>query len=619
MTDGDHRPDEPDLMTVPSPSMVVAGRTIGDPRLSPDGTAVVVHVRDGAGPRLVCIELGGGERVAPLPETVIVFDPSVVGSHPFGGGAWNWFPDSGSVVYVAADGLYRTSRNGGPGQLLATPPDGTCFASPTVSNDGCRIAVIVENDDSQSVAVVDLERGGAVEIVVPGEPGVFCMDPAWSADGSLSWHQWEAPAMPWDFASIVTRRVDGSVRILADGAPAQPQWSPNGMRLGHVADAANGWRNVCVDGRAVVGGGAGEPYEHGTPSWGPGQRSWCWSPGGSQVAFVRNEAGFARLGVADVTTGAVTELGKAWHIGLSWSRTPGGHERIAAIRTGGVTPPQLVVYDLATHPVRTTIARGPVGGWESVGLPEPEISHWPAADGTTVHGRFYPAPRPHGGTIVSLHGGPTDQTTVTFNPRFGYWLARGWSVFVPDHRGSTGWGHGYQQAMNERWGELDVSDCADGLRALAHVGRVVPERTVVIGGSAGGFCALHLLLRHPELFSCGVALYPVTDLADLDATTHRFERHYNRSLVGPVERYGERSPITAAATLARPLLLLHGDADPVVSVAQSRRFAAAATTAGATVELVVYEGEVHSWKRSATTVDELLRIDAFLARFCPTD
>lgn len=619
MTDGDHRPDEPDLMTVPSPTMVVAGRTIGDPRLSPDGTAVVVHVRDGAGPRLVCIELGDGERVAPGPETVIVFDPSVVGSHPFGGGAWNWFPDSGSVVYVAADGLYRTSRNGGPGQLLATPPDGTWFASPTVSKDGCRIAVIVENDDSQSVAVVDLERDGAVEIVVPGEPGVFCMDPAWSSDGALSWHQWEAPAMPWDFATIVTRRVDGSVRILADGAPAQPQWSPDGMRLGHVADAANGWRNVCVDGHAVVGRGAGESYEHGTPSWGPGQRSWCWSPGGSQVAFVRNEAGFARLGVADVTTGAVTELAKAWHIGLSWSRSPGGHERIAAIRTGGVTPPQLVVYDLATHPVRTTIARGPVGGWESVGLPEPEVSHWSAADGTTVHGRFYPAPRPHGGTIVSLHGGPTDQTTVTFNPRFGYWLARGWSVFVPDHRGSTGWGHGYQQAMNERWGELDVSDCADGLRALAHVGRVVPERTVVIGGSAGGFCALHLLLRHPELFSCGVALYPVTDLADLDATTHRFERHYNRMLVGPVERYGERSPITAAATLARPLLLLHGDSDPVVSVAQSRRFAAAATTAGATVELVVYEGEVHSWKRSATTVDELLRIDTFLARFCPTD
>ena len=619
MADGDQRPDEPDPSNVPTPSMVVAGRTLADPRLSPDGTAVVVHVRDGAGPWLVCIELGAGERVTPGPETVIVFDPSVVGTHPHGGGSWNWFPDGISVVYVAAAGLFRASRAGGPGQLLATPPLGTWFASPTVSTDGRRIAVIVENDDSQSVAIADLERGGALEIVVPGDPGVFCMDPAWSADGTLSWHQWAAPFMPWDRASIVTRVGDGSVRTHGDGAPAQPQWSPDGLRLGHVADTANGWRNVCVDGVAVVGPGAGEPYEHGTPSWGSGQRSWCWSPDGTRVAFVRNEEGFARLGVADLTTGAVTELGKAWHIGLSWSRTPGGHERIAAIRTGGVTPPQLVVYDLATRPVRTTIARGPVGGWETIDLPEPHVVHWPSADGATVHGRLYNSPRSHGGTIVSLHGGPTDQTTVAFNPRFGYWLARGWSVFVPDHRGSTGWGQGYQQAMNERWGELDVSDCADGLRALGRSGRIAPERTVVIGGSAGGFCALHLLLRHPELFSCGVALYPVSDLAELDATTHRFERYYNRSLVGSVERYGERSPITAAATLSRPLLLLHGDADPVVSVGQSRRFAAEAIAAGATVELVVYEGEVHSWKRSATTVDELLRIDAFLARFCPTE
>lgn len=618
MADGDHRPDEPDLGNGPTPGMVVAGRTLADPRLSPDGTAVVVHVRDGAGPRLVCIELGDGEQVTPGPETVIVFDPSVVGSHPFGGGTWNWFPDSGSVVYVAAAGLFRAGRAGGPGQLLATPPLGTWFASPTASADGRRIAVIVENDDSQSIAVVDLGHDGSLEIVVPGDPGVFCMDPAWSPDGALSWHRWEAPFMPWDRASIVTRKGDGSVSVLGDGSPAQPQWSADGMHLGHVADGTNGWRNVCVDGHAVVGAGAGEPYEHGTPSWGPGQRSWCWSPDGTRVAFVRNEEGFARLGVADVTTGAVSELGKAWHVGLSWSRTSGGRERIAAIRTGGVTPPQLVVYDLAVAPMRTTVLRGSVGGWEAVGLPEPEVFHWPAADGTVLHGRFYSSPRPHGGTIVSLHGGPTDQTTVVFNPRFGYWLARGWSVFVPDHRGSTGWGHAYQQAMNERWGELDVSDCADGLRALGRVGRIVHEQTVVIGGSAGGFCALHLLLRHPELFSCGVALYPVTDLAELDATTHRFERFYNRSLVGSVERYGERSPITVAATLSRPLLLLHGDADPVVSVGQSRRFAAEATAAGATVELVVYEGEVHSWKRSATTVDELLRIDAFLARFCPT-
>lgn len=422
---------------------------------------------------------------------------------------------------------------------------------------------------------------------------------------------------------------------------AQPQLSPDGTRLGILSDGSTGWANVSVDGRPVVAGGTGEAFEHGTPTWGPGQRSWCWSPNGSSVAFVRNEGGFATLCTADLAGGTVRELGRAWHVGLSWSRTVDGHERIAAIRTGGVTPAQLVVYDLnapvatGAKALRTTVARGPIGGWEQVGLPEPEVVEWTAADGTPLHGRLYPAisgavsgaasgaipadpgPAAAPGVIVSCHGGPTDQNTVMFNPRFAYWMSRGWSVFVPDHRGSTGWGRAYQQAMDRRWGEVDVSDVADGVRWLISAGRVDRSRIVAMGGSAGGFCALHLLVRHRDLFAAGVVLYPVTDLAELDATTHRFERSYSATLVGPPSQYRARSPITDAATLARPLLLLHGDCDPVVTVGQSRSYVKEALVGGADVELVVFEGEGHGWKKSETVVAELHRIDAFLHRHCP--
>ena len=178
MAEGDQRPDEPDHPQVPTPAMVVAGRTISDARLSPNATAVVAHVNDGAGPRLVCVELGDEERVTPGPETVIAFDPSVVGSHPFGGGAWNWFPDSRSVVYVAAAGLYRTSRNGGPGQLLATPTHGSWFASPTVSSDGRRIA---EYSAEQLFTVLDVPRN---TISAHAKFGVWmAAQPTLAADG----------------------------------------------------------------------------------------------------------------------------------------------------------------------------------------------------------------------------------------------------------------------------------------------------------------------------------------------------------------------------------------------------------------------------------------------------
>ena len=60
--------------------------------------------------------------------------------------------------------------------------------------------------------------------------------------------------------------------------------------------------------------------------------------------------------------------------------------------------------------------------------------------------------------IVNVHGGPTGQTQVVFTGRFAYWLSRGWAVLVPDHRGSTGWGRAYTQAMRGSWGTVDVDD-----------------------------------------------------------------------------------------------------------------------------------------------------------------
>ena len=662
-----------------TPEMVVAGRTLAEPRLSPDATCVVTHVRDGAGSRLIRIDLGDGPRVRVGIEVQVTFDPPIVGVHPSAGGSWTWLPDSSGIVYVCTAGLAIVARSGGVGRIVAAAPGGARFVSPTVSPDGSVVAVIVETDETQSVALVALsgladpadhaDVGGsqaAVFTVADGDSAVFRMDPDWGAEASggvgksLVWHEWRAPQMPWDNSTIVRVQIDGNgsenapflatwTRFSSDldaevhenrtAVPAmvgQPRFSPDGTRLGFVTDGSTGWANVCIDGRPVVADGAGEAFEHAMASWGPGQRSWCWSPDGASVAFVRNEGGFATLCMAGSGSGggSVRQLGRAWHIGVSWGRTPTGADRIAAIRTGGVTPPQLVVYDLsgptaeagaAGKTPRTVVARGPVGGWEELGLPEPEVVHWLAADGAPLHGRLYPAmapvdagPASPSGVIVSCHGGPTDQNTVTFNPRFAYWMAQGWSVFVPDHRGSTGWGRDFQQAMNGRWGDVDVSDVADGVRWLIGTGRVDASRLVAMGGSAGGFCALHLLVRYPSLFACGVALYPVTDLAELDATTHRFERFYSATIVGPTTRYRSRSPITNAAALRRPLLLMHGDADPVVTIGQSRSYLVGTLPGGADVDLVVFEGEGHGWKKPETTVDELHRIDAFLYRHCPS-
>jgi dipeptidyl aminopeptidase/acylaminoacyl peptidase len=360
-----------------------------------------------------------------------------------------------------------------------------------------------------------------------------------------------------------------------------------------------------------------EPFEHGGPSWGLGERAFAWSPDGEQLAGTRNEAGFVHLRLIDVRTGEARPVAKGGHGGLSWVG-----DRLAAMRSGARTPTQVVVYEGAAAP-SVTVVRGPLGGWEALDLPEPEVVSYDGDEGTTVHARLYRPASSATGTepppaLVWIHGGPTSQWTVDFNARFAYFLDRGWAILVVDHRGSTGFGRAYQQALQGRWGEVDTADVAAAMRGAAAQGDVDGHRLVPIGGSAGGFTVLNLLAHHGDLCAAGVDLFGVADLFDLNETTHRFEAHYLHGIVGPLpaaaDAYRSRSPITVAEQITAPLLILQGDNDNVVPPAQSQAIADRLTTLGRTVELHLYEGEGHGWNRPDVVVDELGRIESFLRR-----
>lgn len=567
-----------------TPAMVARGRTIAEPRPSPDGTRLAFAARLGGAAHLVVTGVDAG------PERLYALDPPPALPHGSGGGAFDWALGGDALAYAAADGTIRLVDLA-TGAVRTVVDRGPAW-SPTVHPDGRLLACTV---DGRDVAVVDLARPRAWPERRGGAD--FVLDPAWAPDGRLAWHEWDDPHMAWDESRIV---VDGVV--VASGGVAQPRFAPDG-RLGWLDDR-RGWSNVWVDGEPVVD----EPAEHGTPAWGPGIRTWTWSPDGARIAFVRNERGFGRLCTVDVATRAVTDVATGWHASLHWS--PAG---ICALRSGARTPTAVVVYPGVGQ--RRTLAVGPSAGFPDAALVEPEVVSWQGDDGGPVHGRLYAPPgadRPP--LLVWIHGGPTDQTRVEWQPLFPYFVERGWAVLAVDHRGSTGWGRDYRRAMDGRWGDLDVADAAAGIRWAVDAGRADPRRVVPIGGSAGGFTVLNLLARHGGLCAAGVARYPVSDLLDLDEHTHRLERHYNAVLVGPLpeaaDEYRARSPITVAGRIGAPVLLLHGSDDEVVPVEQTRRLAAAVPSA----ELHVYEGERHGWRRADTVEDELGRIEDFLRR-----
>jgi dipeptidyl aminopeptidase/acylaminoacyl peptidase len=204
-------------------------------------------------------------------------------------------------------------------------------------------------------------------------------------------------------------------------------------------------------------------------------------------------------------------------------------------------------------------------------------------------------------------------------PRIAFWRSRGWHVLVPDHRGSTGHGRAYQQALRGEWGRLDVDDTVAVTEwAQAH-GLGTPATTVLMGGSAGGFSALGAVREAPHLYAAAAVAYPVTDLPELAEQSHRFERHYTHSLVGPLPESmrvaRDRSPAFHTDRYTRtPLLVLHGDVDPVVPVEQSRVFVERVHESGGHAELHEYPDEGHGFRSPANQLDEYDRVERFLSR-----
>ncbi len=599
-----------------SPTVLAQIDSVAEPRWSPDGQWLsFLRTHNGEG-RIVVVPAAGG------PELAVSGDPQAQAGGSYNGGYYTWAPDSQSIAYAARDGkLWIVPIMGGPARRLLESEGRQ--AAPTWSPDGSTIAYVASTPEWSAIAVAPVD-GSAWPRRVSG-PADFVLDPAWSPDSRrLAWLEWDVPNMPWDASRIVVADLRTGERSIVAGAEnestSQPRFSPDGKFLAFLSDRL-GWLNLWLadgDGqraRPLLN----ETFEHGPPSWGPGARTYVWSPDSHEIAFLRNDDGNWRLYRIDVASGAIHAVADDDGIraAVSWS----SRDQLAYIQSSPQSPPQVKVVDLETGKDRVVAYTG-IGALVRMDLAPAEAFTWTARDGTALYGHLYrprqAADRPFP-LLVLLHGGPTSQAGVGWNSQIQYFVQRGWVVFVPEYRGSTGYGRAYAQALHENWGVYDVTDTVDGIDALHESGLIDPKRVAAMGGSAGGYTTLMLLALAGDRFAAGVDLYGVADLWELNEVTHRFEAHYNHSLIGPLpesfRRYDERSPVKLADRIKAPLLVLQGDADPVVPKSQSDTLVEAIRRHGGTVEYHVYAGEGHGWSRTETTKDALEHIDRFLVNW----
>ncbi len=528
------------------------------------------------------------------------------------------------VVFIANQRLYRQPLVSGL-PVPITPSYGGA-AAPAISADGEWVAYIHTYEDQDVLAVV--HSSGQHWPLKAAQGADFYMQPTWHPhEPLLAWVEWDFPNMPWDGTRLkIGRWHEGrlhEVRQLAgdDDTPIfQPAFSPDGRWLAYIAQDGE-WDTLYLydlksgEKRPLVRGGALM-----TPAWVQGLRTFAWRDRHT-LAFLENDRGFARLQEADLRSGEIRSLNAAPY---TWLAQPAaaGAETLFFIASSSRIPDRIVRWDGETWRVE---ARSETESLPATALPEVQPIQWQAADGTTVHGLYYPPTSSQWQgkglppAILSIHGGPTSQRTAAYNPSAAYFTTRGYAWLEVNYRGSTGYGRSYMRALYGRWGEIDTQDAADAAQALADQQLADPQRLVIYGGSAGGYTVYNALIQFPGRFRAGVASYGVSDLFSLGLDTHKFERHYDAKLVGELPEAAEKfrawSPIFHVEAIRDALAVFQGGKDRVVVPEQSERIVAALRANRVPHLYHVYPEEGHGWRRRETLEDFYPRVERFLLRY----
>ena len=533
--------------------------------------------------------------------------------HEYGGGAY-W--TAGETVFFSNDFDGRIYRiDAGQGPAAVTAEGRTRWADGCVSADGARMYAVredhaAEDEPVNSIALIDAR--GEVETAASGAD--FYADPRLSVDDRrLCWLQWSHPNMPWDGTELMVAELaaDGSPRasmLVAGGRQEsifQPQWGPDG-RLYFVSDRSGWWNLYRWDGRAV------EPLhpdaaEYGQPQWVFRQSTYDFAEQNRLICSFLRPDGWRLASIALDS--------------LAFEEIPTRYTEIYDVRATaeavyfqGASPSvasEIARMDLATKNIEVLRSTGNVDDALRPFLSLPATLEIPREDGTPIHAYYYPPANPDFEAavgakppmIVQVHGGPTARRSNTLDLRVQYWTSRGFGWLDVNYAGSSGYGRKYRRMLDRLWGEMDVSDCAQAAAFLAARGLVDAAKTIIRGGSAGGFTVLAALAFH-DVFAAGSCHYGVSDLEALAKETHKFESRYLDGLIGryPEEKsiYEQRSPIHSADELTEPVIFLHGAEDKVVPPNQAEMMFRALRERGVPTAFVLFAGEQHGFRKSET-------------------
>ena len=538
------------------PARLPATTPVVDPRPGPFGR-LIAYVSGGA--LRVAAADGGGDWAVAQPDgpevTFGLAEHAAAESMGRRRGYW-WAPDGRSLLVARVDNtpvqrwyIGDPADPARPPAEIRYPPAGTANADVSlwIATAGqphprlTRVAWDTAGFEYLTAAGWDSAGPYAAVLDRAQQHGlVLGIDPASGAVSVLAEQRDDAwvqivPGLPARTAAgeLVTSADErGTRRLVISGEPV----TPPGLQLRGVAG---------VDGDTVLFIASDDPVQ---------EHVWAWD----------RAAGLRRL-----SAGTGVHSG-AWRAGtvVLQSRAPDRSGLLTTVRRGS----SAAVTVIASHSERPVLEPrvellklGPGELRAALFLP----SWYAASDGQLP-------------VLVNSYGGPGGQMVLAARTPWTYtsqWFAeQGFAVLVTDGRGTPGRGPAWERTIRFDIAGPVLDDQVIALHeATARTGSLDLSRVGIRGWSFGGYLAALAVLRRPDLFHAAVAGAPVLDQRLYDTCWR--ERHLGHPDEHP-DAYDRCSPILEAASLTRPLLLVHGLADDNVVPAHTLRFSAALLAAG---------------------------------------
>jgi dipeptidyl aminopeptidase/acylaminoacyl peptidase len=250
---------------------------------------------------------------------------------------------------------------------------------------------------------------------------------------------------------------------------------------------------------------------------------------------------------------------------------------------------------------------------------EPELIHYPSFDNLSIPAWFYRPTTTQSEKypiLVNVHGGPEGQAQPFFDYTIQYFVSQGFGVFVPNVRGSSGYGKNYLDLDNVKKRMDSVADLAYAVKWLHSQPEIDTRRIAIKGGSYGGFMVLSALTTYPDLWAAAVDIVGISNFVTFLENTSPYRRSHREGEYGSLEHDREFltriSPIHQVDKIVTPLMVIHGANDPRVPLNEAEQVVNALQARNIPVEFLVYDDEGHGLVNLKNILDAYPKMAAFL-------